>query len=290
MTAMTRADVQSFFDSATNTVTYVVGDPSTGRAAVVDPVLDFDPAACRTSNRSTDAVAAWIRERHWALDWILETHVHADHLSGAAVLKQQLGGTIAIGAEVGAVQSVFRRIFNLPDLAVDGRQFGRLFSDGDRFRIGKIEARVLHTPGHTPACVSYVLGDAVFVGDTLFMPDYGTARTDFPGGSAGQLYDSIQQILALPASARVFVCHDYKAPGRDDFAFETTVAAQRESNVHVREGVSREEFVAMREARDRELGIPRLMLPSIQVNVQAGRMPEPENDGVSYLKLPVNVL
>jgi glyoxylase-like metal-dependent hydrolase (beta-lactamase superfamily II) len=287
---MTRPDVCSFFDSATNTVSYVVGDPATGCAAIVDPVLDFDAVAGRTSTRSTDAVAACTRERGWAVDCILETHVHADHLSGAAVLKKDVGGTIALGAEVAQVQAVFRGIFNLGDLAVDGRQFDRLFADGDCFRIGELEARVLRTPGHTPACVTYVIGDAAFVGDTLFMPDYGTARTDFPGGSAGELYDSIQRIFALPAATRLFVCHDYKAPGREVFAWETSVGAQRKDNVHLHDGVSREAFVAMREARDRELGMPRLMVPSIQVNVRAGQMPPPESNGVSYLKLPVDFL
>jgi glyoxylase-like metal-dependent hydrolase (beta-lactamase superfamily II) len=287
---MSRPEVCSFFDPVTNTVTYVVGDPATGRAAIVDPVLDFDPVAGRTSTRSTDAVAACIRERRWAVDWILETHVHADHLSGAFILKEELGGIIAIGAKVAKVQAAFRGIFNLGDLAVDGRQFDRLFADGDCFLIGELEARVLGTPGHTPACVTYVVGDAAFVGDTLFMPDYGTARTDFPGGSAGELYDSIQKIFALPAATRLFVCHDYKAPGREEFAWETSVGAQRAGNVHVCDGVSRESFVAMREARDRELGMPRLIVPSIQVNVRAGQMPPPEGNGISYLKLPVDLL
>jgi glyoxylase-like metal-dependent hydrolase (beta-lactamase superfamily II) len=287
---MSWPDVCSFFDAVTNTVSYVVGDPATGRAAIVDPVLDFDPVAGRTSTLSTDAVVACIQERGWTVDWILETHVHADHLSGAAVLKEQLGGVIAIGGKVAEVQAMFRGIFNLGDLAVDGRQFDRLFADGDSFRIGELEARVLGTPGHTPACVTYVVGDAAFVGDTLFMPDYGTARTDFPGGSAGELYDSIHRIFALPAGTRLFVCHDYKAPGRPEFAWETSVGAQRSSNVHVRDGVSREAFVAMREARDRELGMPRLIVPSIQVNVRAGQMPPSESNGVSYLKLPVDLL
>jgi glyoxylase-like metal-dependent hydrolase (beta-lactamase superfamily II) len=287
---MMNPDVLSFFDAVTNTVSYVVGDPATGRAAIVDPVLDFDPVAGRTSTRSIDAVVACIRERGWTVDWILETHVHADHLSGAAVLKEQLGGAIAISGKVAEVQAMFRGIFNLEDLAVDGRQFDRLFADGDRFRIGELEARVLGTPGHTPACVTYVIGDAAFVGDTLFMPDYGTARTDFPGGSAGALYDSIHRIFALPADTRLFVCHDYKAPGREEFAWETSVGAQRSSNVHVRDGVSREGFVAKREARDRELGMPRLIVSSIQVNVRAGQMPPSESNGVSYLKLPVDLL
>lgn len=287
---MSRPDVCSFFDAVTNTVSYVIGDPATGRAAIVDPVLDFDPVAGRTSTHSTDAIVACVQERGWTVDWILETHVHADHLSGAAVLQEQLGGAIAIGEKVAEVQVMFRGIFNLEDLAVDGRQFDRLFAGDDRFLIGGFEARVLRTPGHTPACVTYLVGDAAFVGDTLFMPDYGTARTDFPGGSAGKLYDSIQRIFALPATMRLFVCHDYRAPGREEFAWETSVSAQRENNVHVHAGVSREQFVAMREARDRELGMPRLLLPSIQVNVRAGRMPPAESNDVSYLKLPVDLL
>ena len=284
---MSRPDVCSFFDSVTNTVTYVVGDPATGRAAIIDPVLDFDPVAGRTSTRSTDAVAACIRARGWAVDWILETHVHADHLSGAAVLKEDLGGIIAIGAKVAQVQAVFRGIFNLGDLAVDGQQFDRLFADGDSFRIGELEARVLETPGHTPACVTYIVGDAAFVGDTLFMPDYGTARTDFPGGSAGELYDSIQKIFALPAATRLFVCHDYKASGRDQFAWETTVAEQRAANVHIGRGVAEEAYVAMRRERDSHLSAPKLLLPAIQVNIRAGRLPPPEPNGLRYLRIPV---
>jgi glyoxylase-like metal-dependent hydrolase (beta-lactamase superfamily II) len=287
---MTRPDVRGFFDAVTNTVTYVVADPVTSRAAIVDPVLDFDAASGRTRTHSADAVMAYVRDRGLDVDWILETHVHADHLSAAPYLKAALGGVIGIGEHVLEVQQTFRKIFNLEALAVDGRQFGKLFTDGEHFRIGDLEARVMHTPGHTPACVTYVVGDAAFVGDTLFMPDYGTARADFPGGDAGRLYDSIHAILALPDDTRLFLCHDYKAPGRDDYAWETTVAAQRSANVHVRDGIDRASFVAMREDRDSRLGMPQLILPSIQVNVRAGEFPPAEDNGVSYLKLPLNLL
>ncbi len=235
-------------------------------------------------------MVAYVRHGGFSVDWILETHVHADHLSGAPYLQDKLGGKMAIGAAVTDVQGTFRGIFNLQDLATDGRQFDHLFADGETFRVGDIEARVMATPGHTPACITYVIGNAAFIGDTLFMPDYGTARTDFPGGDAGQLYDSIQKILALPEETRLFMCHDYKAPGRDEFAWETTVAEQRESNVHINSNVSRDEFVAMRESRDAELGMPKLILPSIQVNVRAGRLPEPEENEVRYLKIPLDTV
>ena len=284
------AVVSAFFDEATNTVTYVVADPATQRAAIIDPVLDYNAAAARTSTGSADQVAAFVRDAGLGIDWILETHVHADHLSAAPYLREALGGRIAIGADVAAVQSTFRDVFNLADLATDGSQFDRLFADGDRFSIGNIECRVLATPGHTPACVTYLIGDAAFVGDTLFMPDFGTARTDFPGGSAGRLYDSIQAIFALPDETRLFMCHDYKAPGRDHYAWETSVAEQRASNVHVHDGVTRDEFVKVREARDAKLGMPALILPSIQVNVRAGQLPEPDDNGIRYLRLPLDAL
>ncbi len=287
---MHRPDVEAFFDSETNTVSYVVADLAGGRAAVIDPVLGFDAASGRTNSVLADGIIACLRESGLAVDWLLETHVHADHLSAASYLQDQVGGTIGIGEHVAAVQSVFRGVFNLDDLVPDGRQFGKLFTDGERFRIGGIEARVMHTPGHTPACVSYIAGDAAFVGDTLFMPDYGTARTDFPGGSAARLYDSIQALYALPENTRLFLCHDYKAPGRDAFAWETSIGAQKAGNVHVHEGVSRDAFVAMREARDAALGMPKLILPSIQVNVRAGRLPLPESNGTRYLKLPLDTL
>ncbi len=287
---MSNPKVKAFFDEATFTVTYVVSDPATRRAAIIDSVLDYDAAAGRTSTRSADAVVAYAQDSDFSVDWILETHVHADHLSAAPYLQDKLGGKTAIGGGVTGVQDTFRGIFNLKDLEADGRQFDRLFADGETFLIGDIEARVMATPGHTPGCVCYVIGDSAFVGDTLFMPDYGTARADFPGGDAGQLYDSIQKILALPDDTRLFMCHDYKAPDRDDYAWETTVAEQREHNVHVNENVSRDEFVAMRERRDAELDMPKLILPSIQVNVRAGRLPEPEDNDVRYLKIPLDTL
>jgi glyoxylase-like metal-dependent hydrolase (beta-lactamase superfamily II) len=287
---MSTPAVTAFFDEATFTVTYVVADPASAHAAIVDPVLDYDPASGRTSTASADAVAAFVADNGLTVDWILETHVHADHLSAAPYLKDQLGGRIAIGRDVAAVQETFKGVFNIADLATDGSQFDHLFDDGDEFGVGSIAGSIIGTPGHTPACITYVVGDAAFVGDTLFMPDFGTARTDFPGGDAGQLYDSIRKILSLPDNTRLFMCHDYKAPGRDEFAWESSVAEQRESNVHVNGNVSRDEFVTMREGRDAQLGMPRLILPSIQVNIRAGRLPEPEANGVSYLKIPLDAL
>jgi glyoxylase-like metal-dependent hydrolase (beta-lactamase superfamily II) len=287
---MSTPAVTAFFDEATFTVTYVVADPASAHAAIVDPVLDYDPASGRTSTASADAVAAFVADNGLTVDWILETHVHADHLSAAPYLKDQLGGRIAIGRDVAAVQETFKGVFNIADLATDGSQFDHLFADGDEFEVGSIAGSIIGTPGHTPACITYVVGDAAFVGDTLFMPDFGTARTDFPGGDAGQLYDSIRKILSLPDNTRLFMCHDYKAPGRDEFAWESSVAEQRESNVHVNGNVSRDEFVTMREGRDAQLGMPRLILPSIQVNIRAGRFPEPEANGVSYLKIPLDAL
>ena len=287
---MSNPKVQAFFDEATFTVTYVVSDPDTRHAAVIDPVLDFDPASGRTGTASADAVVAFVRDHALEVDWVLETHVHADHLSGAPYIKEQVGGRTAIGTRVTQVQDTFKGIYNLDGLATDGSQFDRLFDDGDTFDLGGIEARVIATPGHTPACITYVIGDAAFVGDTLFMPDFGTARTDFPGGSAMELYRSIRRILALPGDTRLFMCHDYKAPGRDVYAWETSVSAQRADNIHINDGVAEDEFVAMREGRDAQLGMPRLILPSIQVNVRAGRLPDPENNGVRYLKLPLDAV
>ena len=287
---MSAPSVTAFFDEATFTVTYVAADPGSARAAIIDPVLDYDPASGRTSTASADAVAAFVSDNGLTVDWVLETHVHADHLSAAPYLRDKLGGRIAIGRNVAAVQQTFKDVFNLEDLATDGSQFDQLFDDGDEFEVGSIAGSIIGTPGHTPACITYVVGDAAFVGDTLFMPDFGTARTDFPGGDAGMLYDSIQKILSLPDSTRLFMCHDYKAPGRDEFAWQTTVAEQRASNVHVNGKVTRDEFVALREGRDAELGMPKLILPSIQVNVRAGRLPEPEANGVSYLKIPLDAL
>ena len=287
---MSAPAVTAFFDEATFTVTYVVADPESGRAAVVDPVLDFDPASGRTSTASADKVAAFVSGTGLTVDWILETHIHADHLTAAPYLKKKLGGRIAIGKNVAAVQQTFKHVFNIGELATDGSQFDYLFEDGDEFEVGSIAGSIIGPPGHPPACITYVVGDAAFVGDTLFMPDFGTARADFPGGDAGMLYDSIQKILALPDSTRLFMCHDYKAPGRDEYAWETTVAEQRSKNIHINDTVSRDDFVAMREARDSQLGMPKLILPSIQVNVRAGHLPDPEDNGVRYLKIPLDAV
>jgi glyoxylase-like metal-dependent hydrolase (beta-lactamase superfamily II) len=282
-------DVQAFFDEATNTVTYVVADPDSNACAVIDSVLDFDYASGHTDTRTADAVIAHIKARGLVLQWVLETHVHADHLSAAPYLQQALGGNLGIGDQIIVVQDTFGKVFNEgTEFARDGSQFDRLFAEGDTFLLGHMVGHVMHTPGHTPACLTYVIGDAAFVGDTLFMPDYGTARCDFPGGSAAVMYDSIQRILALPDATRIFVCHDYKAPGRDNFAWETTVGAQKALNKHL--AADKASFVAMREARDATLAMPRLIIPSLQVNMRAGHMPEPEANGVTYLKVPVNGL
>ena len=283
--------VKSFFNEPTNTVSYVVRDPATREAAIVDSVLDFDPAAGRTSFASADAIIAFVKAENLSVTWLLETHAHADHLSAAPYLKDKLSGTLAIGREIIHVQNVFGKIFNEgTEFARDGSEFDRLFEDGDRFQIGELKAMALHVPGHTPADLAYVIGDAVFTGDTLFMPDYGTARADFPGGDSRQLFRSIRRLLSLPESTRLFHCHDYKAPGRDSFAWETTVRVQRASNVHVHEGISEDDFVAMRDARDATLSMPRLILPSIQVNMRGGHLPEPESNGTRYLKIPLDVL
>ncbi len=283
--------VATFFDEATFTATHVVHDPATLRAAVIDPVLDFDQASGRTSHASADRVIAHVEAHGLTVDWLLETHAHADHLSAAPYLKERLGGQIVIGAAIRTVQDVFGKVFNEgPAFARDGSQFDLLMDDGHTFRVGEIAAMALHVPGHTPACLAYVIGDAVFVGDTLFMPDYGTARADFPGGDARTLYRSIRRLMALPDETRVFLCHDYKATGRDQFVWETTIGAERTANVHVHEGVSEDAFVAMREARDATLGMPKLILPSIQVNMRAGHLPEPDSNGVRYLRLPVDLL
>jgi len=282
--------IKAFFDEATNTITYVVADPVSKVCAVIDPVLDYDAASGRTSTASVDAVIEFIQENDLTLEWALETHVHADHLSAAALLKARLGAKTVVGSHISAVQTVFKGIFNLADVHPDGSQFDQLFSDGNEFAIGEVKVRVMHTPGHTPACITFVKGDAAFIGDPLFMPDYGTARCDFPGGDAGALYDSIQEIFALPADTRLFMCHDYKAPDRNEFAWETTVAVQREKNVHIHAGITREEFIAFRNERDATLGMPKLILPSIQVNIRAGEFPPAEDNGVSYLKIPLNQL
>ena len=289
MPHLTEPQIQAFFDEATNTITYLLRDPGSNACAVIDSVLDFDYASGRTDTRSADAVIQAIKDQGLDLQWILETHVHADHLSAAPYIQQALGGRIGIGARITTVQETFGKIFNEgTEFQRDGSQFDRLFVEGDTFDIGQLRGSVLHTPGHTPACLTYVIGDAGFVGDTLFMPDFGTARCDFPGGSADVMFDSVQKILALPDETRIFVGHDYKAPGRDSYAWETTVGAQKALNVHVGAGRSRADFVAMRQARDATLDMPRLIIPSLQVNMRAGQMPEPDDNGVSYLRVPVN--
>lgn len=283
--------VQPFFDEQTNTATYVVSDPASKRAAIVDSVLDFDAAAGRTGTSSADSVIQYVRAEGLTVDWLLETHAHADHLSAAPYLQRALGGQLAIGREIIRVQQVFGKIFNAgSEFERDGSEFDRLFDDGDRFAVGGLEATALHVPGHTPADMAYVIGDVVFTGDTLFMPDYGTARADFPGGDARQLFRSIRRLMELPDETRLFLCHDYKAVGRDDYVWETTVAAQRVGNVHVHEGVGEDDFVAMRTARDATLSMPKLILPSIQVNMRGGHLPEPEVNGTRYLKLPLDAL
>jgi glyoxylase-like metal-dependent hydrolase (beta-lactamase superfamily II) len=286
------AHVEAFFDPATFTYSYVVSDPDTGQCVLIDSVLDYDPAAGRTSYQSANRLIAYVREQGLRVQWILETHVHADHLSAAPYLRQQLGGQLGIGEQITVVQDTFGKLFNAgPDFPSDGRQFDRLFRDGDRFAIGNIPARAIHTPGHTPACMTYLIGDAAFVGDTLFMPDYGTARCDFPGGDAYTLYRSIHdKLFALPDATRVFLCHDYKASGRDQYLYETTIGAERMSNIHIHEGVGEEQFVAMRQGRDATLKMPTLILPSVQVNMRAGELPPAEANGTRYLKIPLDVL
>ncbi len=279
--------IKAFFDEATNTISYLVADPATHRAAVIDPVLDFDPRSGTVDIRSVEAILAVANADGLTIEWALETHAHADHLSGAPYIKAKTGARIGIGEHIKDVQRIFRPVFNAEDLRTDGSDFDRLFADGETFRIGELVVDVMHTPGHTPADLSYKVGDAVFVGDTLFMPDYGTARADFPGGDASQLYRSIQRLLQLPDETRLFMCHDYKAPGRDNYAWETTVREERENNIHLRDGVTEAAFVAMRQARDATLSAPTLLLPSIQVNIRAGRFPKAESNGVHYLQLPV---
>ena len=281
--------IRAFFDEPTNTVSYLVWDAATRRGVAIDPVLDFDAAAGTVDDDSVSELLAAAEEAGVAIEWVLETHIHADHLSGAPLIKARTGASIGIGEHVREVQNIFRPIFGAADVKADGGDFDRLFGDGDRLDVGGLAIEVIHTPGHTPACVSYRIGDAVFVGDTLFMPDYGTARTDFPGGCARQLYRSIQRLLSLPPETRLFMCHDYKAPGRDAFAWETTVEAERRDNRHVHAGVGEDEFVAMREERDRTLATPKLLIPSIQVNMRAGRFPPADEDGVRFLRIPVTL-
>jgi glyoxylase-like metal-dependent hydrolase (beta-lactamase superfamily II) len=283
------AKVRAFFHEPTFTVSYLVWDPATKRGAIIDSALDFDPKSGRTGTQSAQRILDAAREEGVTVDWLLETHAHADHLSAAPFLKQATGAPIVIGENIKAVQKVFKGVFNLGYVTADGRPFDKLVADGETLALGELEIEVLHTPGHTPACVSYRIGDAVFVGDTMFMPDYGTARADFPGGDARTLYRSIQKLLALPDETRVFLCHDYKAPGRDAYAWETTIGEERAKNVHLA-GKNEEEFVAMREARDKTLDMPVLILPAIQVNIRAGELPPAEENGVRYLKLPLDAL
>jgi glyoxylase-like metal-dependent hydrolase (beta-lactamase superfamily II) len=283
--------VEAFFDPDTFTFSYVVSDPATRRCAIIDSVLDYDPAAGRTSCANADRLVDYVRDQGLRVDWLLETHVHADHLSAAPYLKQKLGGRLAIGELITRVQDTFGKLFNAgTEFATDGSQFDHLFHDGERFKVGNIEAHAIHTPGHTPACMTYLIGDAAFVGDTLFMPDYGTARCDFPGGDARALYRSIARLFALPPETRLFMCHDYKAPGREDYLHQTTVAEERAHNIHAHEGISEDDFVTMRRARDATLGMPKLILPSVQVNMRAGHLPPAEDNGTRYLKIPLNAL
>jgi glyoxylase-like metal-dependent hydrolase (beta-lactamase superfamily II) len=283
--------VKSFFDEPTFTATHVVHDSVTRKAAIIDSVMDFDQASGRTSFESADRIIEYVKGEDLTIEWLLETHAHADHLSAAPYLQEKLGGQIAIGEQIRTVQEAFGKVFNEgTDFARDGSQFDRLFSDGDMFEIGGIPAIALHVPGHTPADMAYVIGDAAFVGDTMFMPDYGTARCDFPGGDAHQLYRSIHRLMSLPGETRAFLCHDYQAPERPYYAWETTIGDERQSNIHIREGIGEDQFVSMRTKRDATLGMPRLILPSVQVNMRAGRLPGPEDNGTRYLKLPLNLL
>jgi glyoxylase-like metal-dependent hydrolase (beta-lactamase superfamily II) len=282
-------DIKAFFDEPTNTVSYLVSDPATRQAMVIDPVLDYDHRSGEADMRSADSILKYVVDAGLTVVWVLETHAHADHLSGAPYIKTRTGAKVAIGEHIRDVQRIFRPVFNAIDVSGDGSEFDRLLADGETLKVGSLEVEAIYTPGHTPACMSYKIGDAVFVGDTLFMPDYGTARADFPGGDARTLYRSIQRLLALPPETRLFTCHDYKAPGRDDYAWETTVGEQRARNVHIGGGVSEDDFVAMREKRDATLAAPLLLLPSIQVNIRAGRFPPAEENGVRYLKIPIKL-
>ena len=281
--------IRAFFDEPTNTISYLVADPTTKRAAIIDPVLDYDHASGKGSTKSADIILDEAEALGLTIDWVLETHAHADHLSGAPYIKLKTGAKVGIGEHIREVQKIFRPVFNAIDVKGDGSEFDHLFKDGERFELGNIEAAVLHVPGHTPADIAYRIGDAVFVGDTLFMPDFGSARADFPGGDARTLYRSIKRLLSLPPETRLFMCHDYKAPGRARYAWETTVAEERTNNVHVKDGIGEEEFVAMRQARDATLAAPELLMPSIQVNMRAGKLPPADENGVRYLKIPVRL-
>jgi glyoxylase-like metal-dependent hydrolase (beta-lactamase superfamily II) len=288
---MQRPEVKAFFHASTNTFSYVVWDPATQQAAVLDSVLDYDAASGRTGHESADAIIDFVRTQGLSVEWVIDTHVHADHLSAAPHVQATLGGRLGIGEHIRVVQDSFGTLFNAGSgFRRDGSQFDHLFTDGERYRLGSIEAMAIHTPGHTPACMTHLIGDAAFVGDTLFMPDYGTARCDFPGGDAATLFRSIQKIFALAESTRIFLCHDYKAPGRDEFAYETTVDAERRGNIHVHDGVSEADFVAMRTTRDATLAMPQLILPAVQVNMRAGQLPLAEDNGVRYLKIPLDAI
>ncbi|MCG4258596.1 MBL fold metallo-hydrolase [Acetobacter senegalensis] len=281
--------IRTFFDETTFTASHVVHDPDTKAAAIIDSVLDYEAASGRTSYASAEKIVEYVRTEGLHVEWQLETHAHADHLSAAPWLQEQVGGKLGIGADIVTVQNVFGKIFNTgSEFARDGSQFERLFHDGDRFKVGTLDAIALHVPGHTSADMAFIIGDAAFIGDTLFMPDYGTARADFPGGDARMLFRSIHRLLKLPEQTRLFLCHDYKAPGRDTFAWETTVGAERAHNVHVHDGVTEDDFVKMRTTRDAKLSLPNLIMPSVQVNIRGGHMPEPEENGVSYIKIPIN--
>ena len=288
---MQKPEVTGFFDPATYTISYVVADPETMKCAIVDSLLDYDNASGRTHTKSADELIAHVKGKGYECEWIIDTHVHADHLTAAPYIKAQIGGKTAIGDQISAVQKVFGTIFNAEQgFHTDGSQFDHLFTDGETYRVGNIEAKAIHTPGHTPACMSHLIGDALFVGDTIFMPDFGTARCDFPGGDAGTLFDSIQKLFALPDETRMFLCHDYKAPGRDEYVWETTVGEQKRTNIHVKDGTSRDEFIKMRTERDATLDMPKLILPSVQINMRAGEMPPPEDNGQRYMKIPIDAL
>ena len=282
-------NITAFFDQATNTISYIVCDPNGSACAVIDSVLDFDFASGRTDTRSADKLINFIKENKLDVQWLLESHVHADHLSAAPYIQMEVGGKIGIGSHITDVQETFGKIFNEgTEFQRDGSQFDKLFVEGDTFHIGQLRGDVLHTPGHTPACMTYVIGDAAFVGDTLFMPDFGTARCDFPGGSSENLFSSIQKILSLPDATRIFVGHDYKAPGREHYAWETTVGEQKKKNIHIKSGKSKEDFVNLRDERDSKLAMPKLIVPSLQINMRAGNMPEPDEQGDVFLKVPIN--
>ena len=284
-------EVTGFFDEATFTISYVVTAPETKKCAVIDSLLDFDQASGRTKTTSADRLIAFVKDQGLTCEWIIDTHVHADHLTAAPYIRDQLGGKTAIGNKIPVVQRIFGEIFNEgQSFHTDGSQFDHLFKPGESYRIGNIEARALPTPGHTPACMTHLIGDAMFVGDTIFMPDFGSARCDFPGGDAGTLYDSIQMLFDFPDETRMFLCHDYKAPGRDEYVWETTIGEQKRSNIHVKDGISRDDFIKMRSERDATLAMPKLILPSVQVNMRAGDMPPPEDNGVRYMKVPINAL